>query len=349
MKVIQSTTPETERVVIPATIPTEEIKNENPRETLDHERIKRQEKENSQIESGREDSESIESSEDNELARLLDEVRKTGADYFSSKDKSLGAWERIKKVFPKLKSEPDFSRVEKAEKDFDKYIESRNKMVEQQEKEFKNRKSEKSFGDYMKARDELVKQQEADLEKIINPEKEKTKEKNRQGANNVKEIDEYFKRYTDAKKKLLEYQEEKMKKKIKNIGGKKEKQYNSIEDAESGEIADSEKKDKMEEKMKELLKKYNMSDVDSLDQQMNVFVDQLVKNDISKGKLELWKDMKEKRKIDLVGKNSENIQKLEKYFKNILGEKAEFGENETVNQWVVKIVRIIKESLEANK
>lgn len=336
MEVISSTIITAEKAGMPVVAPENEVENKNQKQG--------RESENNEVPVDM-NKENAESSEDKELERLLDEVRKTGADYFSNKDKSLGAWERIKKVFPKLKSEPDFSRVEKAEKDFDKYIESRNKMVEQQEAEFKNRKSEKSFEDYMRARKELVKQQEAELEKIINPKKEKTKEKNRQDANNTKEIDEYFKRYTDAKKKLLEYQEGKMKKNIKNSDGKKEKQHDSIEDLESGEIADSEKKDKM----KELLEKYNISNVDSLDQRMNVFVDQLVKNDIAKGKLELWKDMKEKRKIDLVGKNSENIQELERYFKDILEEKAEFGENETVNQWVIKIARIIKESLEANK
>ncbi|PIP28495.1 MAG: hypothetical protein COX29_00860 [Candidatus Moranbacteria bacterium CG23_combo_of_CG06-09_8_20_14_all_35_22] len=195
-----------------------------------------------------------------------------------------------------------------------------------------------------------------------------------ENATSVKESEEYLNRYKQARNNLLKYQTEKLKKrklpKEKRIEEVADlaKHYNEDEqfdtlDKKTGkrfnfsEEKNSDKKTAKIEKNKKravdkIFEKYKISEKDNYYDQSSGFIDKLMR-EVAMGHYENWKNSKDKKMNELVdekGKSKDeigkNIQKMEKYFKNILGEKARFQENETVKQW---IVRIIKESLEANK
>lgn len=195
-----------------------------------------------------------------------------------------------------------------------------------------------------------------------------------ENATSVKEAEEYLNRYKEARNNLLKYQTEKLKKinlpkekRIKEVADlakhyNENEQFDSL-DKETGERFNFSEEKKVEEKtvkieknkkklVDKIFEKYKISEKDNYYEKSSIFIDKLMR-EVAMGHYENWKNSKDKKMNDLIDekgkpkdKIGENIQKMEKYFKNILGEKAQFQQNETVKQW---IVRIIKESLEANK
>ncbi|MDO9230989.1 MAG: hypothetical protein Q7U36_00720 [bacterium] len=103
-----------------------------------------------------------------------------------------------------------------------------------------------------------------------------------------------------------------------------------------------------------MVKKYEIREDTNFSDQKEIFIEKITK-EISLGKIENWKKIKDRKISELTKKDKtvdlllvKNIKKIEKYFISVLGKKAKFNYNkndETVKQWVL---RIIKDSLEKN-
>jgi len=245
--------------------------------------------------------------EDKELIKLSNEMKKAREDYNKNKEKTDSAWQRIKNVFPKLVLGENSASAQESQIYLKRYEESRNNLLKYQTEKLKKRNLPK---------EKRVKEV-ADLSKHYNEDE--------QYDSLDKKTGEKFK-FSDEEKN-------------ENKTIKKEKKESSAEKNRKKTLG-------------EMFKKYKINEKDGFYDQSSGFIDKLMR-EVAMGHYKNWKNSKDKKLADLVDekggpkdKISENIQKMEKYFENILGEKGKFEKNETVKQW---LVRIIKESLEANK
>ena len=249
----------------------------------------------------------MEDLEDKELIKLSNELKKAREDYNKNTEKTAGAWEKIKNIFPKLVLGENATSVKEAKEYSNRYKEARNNLLKYQTEKLKRRKLPKE------KRIEEV----ADLAKHYNEDE--------QFDSLNKETGEKFK-FSIKEEKA---KEEKAKEEI----DKTEKNYNSLEKNKKKAIGG-------------MFEKYKINEKDNYYDQSSSFADKLIK-EVAMGEYKNWEEIRDKKIADkMKDVKGENIQKIKKYFENILGKSAEFKKDETVKKWVA---RIIKESLEANK
>ena len=122
----------------------------------------------------------------------------------------------------------------------------------------------------------------------------------------------------------------------------------------------SSKKEDEKDPLIEIFKKYNIGKEVSREEQESVFLGQL-RRELAEGDFDVWKSVKDKKITDLDGSKDFDLEDMDKlvnqerlgginkvaeYYVSILGEKAEIQEDETIEEWTRRIVKI---SFEAGK